>query len=112
MNTFHYNHDFDLYAQHPELKPDDIRFEDGYVLTYELSWQFEKPNLPYLEFNQPTSLHRTNVVDVLPATLDFREIRQIELVKAEGNRLIVNIYLKEKPRLMWEGFCEKQGETN
>ncbi|EAE3734141.1 hypothetical protein E2C65_14170 [Listeria monocytogenes] len=102
MVDYPYNHTIEYYAQYLTLEADDIRYESGYLLTYELVWQVEKEptSYTYIEFNQETSYKRTNVVDLLPAELDVALIRQVELVAVGKHRLVINLYLKEIPEYL------------
>ncbi|EBF5204381.1 hypothetical protein FH000_12690 [Listeria monocytogenes] len=101
MKGTYYKHEIELYAQYLTFQKDDLRYENGYLLTYELAWE----NVAScIDFNQETTFKRTNVVDLLPTELDFQLIRQIELVKIASHRLVINLYLKDIPlylQKMW-----------
>ncbi|HAA9661125.1 TPA_asm: hypothetical protein GIH59_12670 [Listeria monocytogenes] len=97
MKRFHYTHQTELFAHYLEIQPDTLRYENGYLLTYELSWQFETETMACFDFNQETDFRTTNVMDVIPSYVDPSTIRQIELVKVTGQRLVVNIYVTTKP---------------
>lgn len=107
MKSNPYNHAIEYYAQYLTLEADDLRYEDGYLLTYELVWQVAKEatSYTYIEFNQETPYKRTNVVDLLPAALDVSLIRQVELVTVGKQRLVINLYLKEIPEYLKNGLC-------
>lgn len=100
MKQNDYRFDWHYYAQGIECIKDDIRYENGYVLTYELSWKFESKHLASVDFASSTHFKKTNIVELLPVDLDFNLIRQMELVPIQQNRVVVNIYLTECPSFL------------